>query len=121
MLSLNHKNLDIYKVSKKLIKEVYSLIENFPKSEIFGLTNQLRRASVSVISNISEGCAKKSLIERNRYLETARASLVEIDAQLEVAIELNFIKEVQLTKLNEYILEVFAKLSKLIRANNSQK
>ena len=56
MLNLSHKKLDVWKLSIELIKLIYKLTEGFPKSELFGITNQLRRASVSVASNLAEGC-----------------------------------------------------------------
>lgn len=91
MLNLNHKKLEVWKLSVDLIKLTYKTTESFPKSELFGVTNQLRRASVSIASNLAEGCARKSVIERKRFFEISRSSLVEVDTQLEICKELRFI------------------------------
>lgn len=69
MLDLGHKRLEIWKLSIELIDSIYRLSANFPKSELFGLTNQLRRACVSIASNIAEGCARKSLNDRKSFLK----------------------------------------------------
>ena len=79
MLNLNHKKLEVWKKSLDLIENIYTLTEKFPKSEIFGISNQLRRASVSITSNIAEGSSRNSKIERKRFFEISRSSLVEID------------------------------------------
>ena len=79
MLRLAHKQLEVWKVSIDLVSRIYDLTTDFPSSELSGITNQLRRASVSVPSNISEGAARSSHIERKRFYEIARSSLVEID------------------------------------------
>lgn len=117
MLDLKHKKLDVYMLSKQLVKSIYKLTENFPKTEMFGLSSQLRRASVSTLSNLSEGCSKKSSIERKRYFEMSRSSLVEIDAQIEISLELNYFKNSDILDLDKITNELFAKLTYLI--NNS--
>lgn len=114
MLNLSHKNLDVYKLSKELVKEIYILTSKFPKDEIYGLTNQLRRASISVPSNIAEGMSRESNKDINRFLVIARSSLVEIDTQIEIALSLNYLHDEDITKLEEFIIRVFQMLSKLI-------
>lgn len=114
MLTLNHKNLEVWKESIKFISNVYRLTENFPKSEIYGITNQIRRAAVSVASNIAEGASRTSPIERKRFYEISRFSLAEIDTQLEIAVELNYSKSEHLTQISEQMNSIFAKLSNLI-------
>jgi len=113
MLILSHKNMIVWRKSLKLIKEVYRLTDNFPNDEKFGLTSQLRRAAVSILSNISEGAARNSKKEKRRFYEIACASLVEVDAQIEIAIELKFISESDLQELASLVNECFAMLSKL--------
>ena len=85
MLKLNHKKLEVWNKGIELVAEIYMITKFLPKEEIFGLSSQLRRASVSVISNIAEGSARKSSLERKRFYEISRSSLVEIDAQIEIA------------------------------------
>jgi four helix bundle protein len=69
MLQLNHKKLNVWKEGINLVKMIYKLTESFPKNEIFGLSNQLRRASVSVVSNLAEGASRKTKAERIRFYE----------------------------------------------------
>lgn len=116
MLNLGHKKLDVWKISMELTKQVYSITEAFPKSELFGIVNQLRRASVSVLSNISEGSARSSKLERKRFYEISRSSLVEVDTQLEISLELKYLENDSLSGVSETLNHLFAKLSKLITA-----
>lgn len=114
MLKLNHKNLDVWKISVELVADIYALTEGFPKTEIFGLSNQLRRASVSITSNIGEGSARPTLPDRKKFYTTARSSLVEIDSQLELAVRLKFTTYENLSIIDERMNELFTKLSSLI-------
>lgn len=116
MLKLNHKKLDVWKVSIKLIKEVYLETKYFPKEELFGLVSQMRRAAVSITSNISEGAARKSKIERNRFYEIARASLVELDTQFEISLELDYLKNEKIDNIYKLLNHNFALLSNLIKS-----
>lgn len=118
MLNLSHKKLDVWKVGVKLVKLIYDLTNNFPKEELYGTTNQMRRASVSVPNNIAEGSARTSSKEKYRFYEIARSSLVEVDNLLEVSIELKYVTNDKLLKINEIINEEFAKLSNLIKSIN---
>jgi len=92
MLELNHKKLEVYKKSIELVKNIYKLTSKFPNSELYGLTSQIRRASISIVSNFSEGASRRTLAERKRFYEIARSSLVEIDCQIEIALSFGFIK-----------------------------
>ena len=114
MLKLNHKNLNVWKLSITFVRDIYLLTENFPKNEIFGITNQMRRASVSVSSNIAEGASRKSMLERKRFYEISRSSLVEIDTQLEIALELKIINLKDIQLLEEKLNQLFAMMSGLI-------
>jgi len=89
VLELSHKNLDVWKLSMDFTFSIYKVVNVLPTTENFGLKNQLRRAAVSVPSNIAEGSERKSKTEKNRYYEIARSSLVEIDTQLEIFKRLN--------------------------------
>ena len=115
MLNLAHKKLDVWKKSLLLVTEVYKLTQSFPREEQFGLTSQLRRASVSVISNIAEGFARSSEIETKRFLEIARSSLVEVDTQIEIGLKLNYLNEKDIIDLTEISNHIFAMLTKLIK------
>jgi four helix bundle protein len=114
VLKLNHKKLDVWQLAVKLVSIIYRITSNYPKEELFGLTNQTRRASTSISANIAEGSSRKSLVERKRFYEISRSSLVEVDNHIEVAIELGFLDEKTIIELDEKLNELFAKLSKFI-------
>ena len=103
MLTLTHKKL-----------EVYNLTKTFPKEEQYVLVTQLRRAAISVCSNIAEGSARSSKAERKRFYEIARSSVVEIDMQFEAALILKYLRENEMTDLEGYLESVFRMLSKMI-------
>lgn len=87
------ENLEVYKLSLDLVAEIYTLTESFPKSEQFGLTNQLQRAANSVCLNIAEGRGRDSDKEFRRYLNIARGSVFEIVSGLHIAVRLKYIPE----------------------------
>lgn len=115
MLKLSHKKLKAWKRSILLVKEIYSLTKSFPDTEKFGLTSQMRRAAVSISSNISEGASRKSQIERNRFYEIARSSLVELDTQIEISIELEYLNKDDLAELAELLNATFALITNMMK------
>ncbi|AEI15382.1 S23 ribosomal protein [Flexistipes sinusarabici DSM 4947] len=88
-----HKKLKAWQKSVEFSVKIYEITENFPKSELYGLTNQLRRAAISVPSNIAEGAARNSIKEKAQFYNIARGSISEIDTQIEIASRLGFIDE----------------------------
>ena len=114
MLKLNHKNLDVWQLEVKFVSMIYRITSTYPKEELFGLTNQTRRAVVSISANIAEGASRKSLVERKRFYEIARSSLVEVDNHIEIAKELGYLNSQTVNELDEKLNELFAKLSKFI-------
>jgi four helix bundle protein len=114
MLILSHKKLEVYKSSKLLCKELYLVCKLLPLEEKFNLSQQLKRAAVSVCSNLAEGSSRKSLVERKRFYEMSRGSLVEIDTQIELAILLEFITESNIKKLEPHVISTFKMLSVMI-------
>ena len=88
-----------------------------PQSEIYGLIAQLRRTAISVPSNIAEDSSTKSEIERNRFYEIARSSLVEIDTQLIIASERGFLSKEDIDLIEDDLNALFAMFSNLIRKN----
>ena len=116
MINLSHKKLDVWRASIKLTAIIYELTLLFPNHELYGLTSQLRRASVSIPSNIAEGAARKSAKERRRFYEIARSSLVEVDTQLEIADKLNYLSDNNLNKVENKLEHIFAMLSNLIKS-----
>jgi four helix bundle protein len=97
-----------------LVNDIYALTSVFPKNEQFGLTSQLRRAAVSVPSNIAEGCARGGTKELIYFLNVASGSLSEIDTQVEIAHRLGYTEDVE--NLRKRIDGVFAMLAALIAA-----
>ena len=75
------------------MKEIYIHTESFPKEEVFGLTNQIRRSAISISSNIAEGCGRESSIEFARFLDLANGSAFELESQLILANDLNFLSD----------------------------
>ena len=89
---MNHKDLAVWKESIKLVKEVYLLLKDFPSYEQFGICSQMRRAAVSVPSNIAEGAGRNSDKELVRFCYIAQGSLSELETQLIISAELGYIK-----------------------------
>lgn len=87
----NFRNLSIWKRSRKLVKKIYLATADFPLDEKFGLTSQLRRASVSVPSNIAEGCGRKGNKELLQFCYIANGSLCELETQILLGEDLEFI------------------------------
>jgi len=114
MLALSHKKLDVYLLSLKLVKEIYKVTGLFPQEEKFGLISQLRRAAVSVCSNIAEGAARRSKLEKKRFYEISRSSAVEIDTQFEIAILLEYVTHVPISEIEQTLESIFKMLSKMI-------
>ena len=114
MLNLSHKKLDVYQIALNLLKKVYHLTRLFPKEEQFVLGSQLRRATISVCSNIAEGAARKSTAEKKRFYEVSRSSAVEVDMQFEIALILGYVSKDQIPELEQHLESVFRILSKMI-------
>ncbi len=88
---MTHKDLEVYKLSLDLVEDIYKLTKSFPASENFGLTSQLRRAAVSLPSNIAEGSTRGSTKDFIRFLNIASGSLTEIETQLVIAERIGYI------------------------------
>lgn len=100
----NFRNLDIWKLSIELSKEIYIITNDFPTNERFGLSSQIQRASVSIASNIAEGSSRKSEIDFARFLEISLGSAFEVETQLTIAKEIEYIDntiyEANINRLN---------------------
>ena len=86
----SHKDLKVWQESMDLVIQIYKLVENFPKHEIYGLSSQIRRAAVSIPSNIAEGAGRSGEKEFIRFLYIALGSLSEVETQLEISQRLNY-------------------------------
>ena len=104
----SYKNLEAYKESKTLVKQVYTLLKQFPREEQYALCDQLRRAIISVPSNIAEGLGRVSTKEQIHFLEIAYGSLREVDCQLDMAKDLAYISDDELSDVEKQIEKVAA-------------
>ena len=114
-----HKNLEAWKQSMSLVVKIYNETKKFPKEEMFGLSQQMRRSAVSVPSNIAEGCSRKGKSETVQFLYIATASLAELETQVIIANQVGYISDVLtkniITKIDE-IKRILVGLIKSIKA-----
>jgi len=113
-LSHKYKDLIVWQKARAFVTEIYRATELFPKSEIYGLTSQLRRAAVSVPSNIAEGQGRLTKGEFCHFLGQARGSLLEVETQLSIAVDLEYMKDNEFRKIEGLSSEVQRLLSGLI-------
>lgn len=116
-IKLNHQSLDVYKTVSELTKEIYKVSVKLPADERFNMVQQLRRAVLSIKLNLAEGSSRKSVVERNRFLEIARGSLIEVDAVLETAVDLKYFSIEDLKQSGDLLNKSFAMLSNMIKRN----
>ena len=100
-------------MSRVFCSDVYRITSSFPETEKFGITSQLRRASVSVPSNIAEGCSRKSNKDFSRFLEIAIGSMYELETQLTISNDLGFLDDEELIPLVEKLSAIIKMTSKL--------
>ena len=112
-LDFNYRKLIVYSKSKDLVKSTYSLLKKFPKEEQYALCDQIRRAVISVPSNIVEGNARASEKEKARFFDIAYGSLMESLCQLEIAKELRYISNEELLSIELQVQEIAKLLSAL--------
>ena len=98
-----YKKLEVYTVAKELVLCVYQLLQKFPKQEQFALCDQLRRAVISVPSNVAEGLGRISEKEQLRFIEIAYGSLLEVETQLDIAYDLNYVSAEDMDEVLEWI------------------
>ena len=115
-MSYKYEDLIAWQKAKAFAAEIYRATEHFPKVEIYGLTSQLRRAAVSVPSNIAEGQGRLTKGEFCHFLGQARGSLLEVETQLLIALDLNLLSEAEFKTLRMKSLEVRKILNGLIDA-----
>jgi len=108
-----HESLEVWQEAMELVTMVYQVTKSLPTTEQFALTSQLKRASVSIPSNIAEGAARDSQKEFLRFLSIARGSLAELETQLQIAQRLGYLKDLQ--EVYYTTNKVFAKLTALIQ------
>ena len=111
--TFSYRKLDAYQKAKEFVLFVYSLLKLFPKEEQYALCDQLRRAAVSIPSNIAECMGRVSVKEQIHFIEIAFGSLNEVMCQLELACDLNYISQQQLQVSEEFTKELTRMLSGL--------
>lgn len=114
-----HKKLDLWKLAMELVMDVYQATESFPTKESFGLIGQIRRAAVSVPSNIAEGAARQTKKEFIQFLYFARGSLSELDTQLDLVTGLAFLNQRDRSQLDEKMERVDKMINGLILKKKS--
>ena len=114
MVKRAHKKLEVWQEGVALATKIYEITETFPKTESYGMTSQMRRAAVSIPSNIAEGAARWSSKEFAQFLNIAGGSLSELDTQLEIALNLCYISSIQKLEVDKTIDSITAKLAGLI-------
>jgi four helix bundle protein len=112
----DHRKLRAFELADQLVLSVYSATKSFPKDEQFGLTMQLRRAAVSIASNIVEGCARSTQADYIRFLDMAFGSVREVEYQLSVAARLGYMPEDVATKVTQQADETAKVLAGLLRS-----
>lgn len=113
MDNFGFRDLRVYQASKDFVKTIYRLLATYPPNEQYALCDQLRRASVSVPSNIAEGMSRLSDKEKVHFIEISYGSLMEVLCQMEISKELNYVTEEQMKDIENQITIIAKQLSKL--------
>jgi len=111
-----HKDLDVWKLGIELVEDIYLITRKFPKDEMYGLTSQLRRSSVSVPSNIAEGYARNYNKELLQYLYHALGSISEMETQLIISVRLKYLENEKIIEKVELVRKMLINLIKYHRS-----
>ncbi len=106
----SHRDLDVWRLAIQFAHSVYKFTESFPKSELYGLTSQLRRAAISIPSNIAEGAARQGKKEFIHFLYCSLGSSAEVETQLELVRLLNYLSEAKL----QHLLDTRERLAQML-------
>ncbi|MDR2412941.1 MAG: four helix bundle protein [Rickettsiales bacterium] len=107
------KDLNVYKYGFQLALDIYKITEKFPKTEQFGLTQQMRRAAISINSNLSEGGSRNSSAEYRHFVGIAKGSAAELEFQIEISNKLGFVDDITAKNLVNSVIEIGKMLSGL--------
>jgi four helix bundle protein len=113
MYVYSFEKLDAWKLAKELVVKIYKLTSQFPPEENFGITSHIRRASVSVCSNLAEGCGRSTSKDQGNFYNKAYSSLMEVLNQLLISHDLNWISEKDLTDIRVEVEAVSLKINSL--------
>ena len=108
-----YRKLVAYQKAKEIVKRTYKLLKKFPSEERYAMCDQLRRASISITSNIAEGVNRYSIKDKSHFIEMAFGSLMEVSSQFEVSEELGYITTEERMSIDELVKEVARLLSGL--------
>jgi len=115
------RDLIVWQKAMQLVTDTYQITLNFPKEELYGLTSQIRRCSISIPSNMAEGYGRNSTEDYLRFLKISRGSLYELQTQIEIAFNLHYIKKDDFDRMNEAGREIERMVSSLITKINQAK
>lgn len=113
---LPFEKLEVWHLAKDFVKKIYLTTKQFPKTEQFGLTNQISRAAISIPSNLAEGSARTSRKDQAHFSQLAYSSLMEVACQLQIAQEMNFLSPDEYANLRKEILRLSVKINALRRS-----
>jgi len=113
----SYKKLDVYVKARQLVVTVYALLKHYPTDERYALIDQMRRAVISVPSNIAEGLSRSAIKEQAHFLDIAYGSLMEVDCQLDISLDLGYISKEMREMLNVEINSI----AKMIRSLKQQR
>lgn len=113
MYSYSFEKLDVWKISRKLVVKIYQLTDDFPREEKYGLVSQMRRAAVSVTSNIAEGAGRKTAKDQASFYNNAYSSLVELLNQLMISSDLGWLSDEKLKEVRDQIERLSAMINSL--------
>ncbi len=113
---MSYRKLKVWVKSRELVKTVYLLTKNFPREELYGLTSQVRRAVVSIPSNIAEGSQRSSDREFGNYILIARGSIAELETQLLLSVDLGYLPDKEVVD----VLQILDEISRMLHALHSK-
>ncbi len=111
----SYRDLIVWQKSMNLVTKIYPITKNFPAEELYGLTSQIRRSAISVPSNIAEGYGRNSTNDYIRHLQIASGSLYELQTQLEISVNLDYVTPKDFEVIDPLSKEIERMLSSLIR------
>ena len=111
-----HKELEVWKLSVELVSDIYKITKQFPKEELFGITNQIRRAAVSIPANIAEGAGRHGLGELKQFIGIAKGSLAELETLMIISKNLDYLNEEDFENITLKLTSIFKMLSGLSKS-----
>ncbi|MDC6365805.1 MULTISPECIES: four helix bundle protein [Flavobacteriaceae] len=100
---MGYTDLDVWKESRRLVKITYDLTTTFPKDEVYGLTNQMRRRGISIPSNIAKGCGRRTSVDTIKFSHITRGSLYELETQIFLALDQSYVSDSEFQLIIEQI------------------